>query len=224
LSVKTDAYGLLSDFALRSGDPSVRQSGEVASFMEALGRESRGQVGYASSATALDVALVEADDLVPLLYKDFRATLFSQVMALTNHDRQWTEDVVQETMIRAWQHSGTLEREPGMLRGWLLTVARRIVIDGWRNRRVRPQEVALEIPENAESADRTDSSLAALTISRALVELDEKYRSVIYETYLAGNTVRQAAQILGIPEGTVKSRLYTAMRQLRKALGEVTVR
>jgi RNA polymerase sigma-70 factor (ECF subfamily) len=192
--------------------------------MEALGRESRGQVGYASSATALDVALVEADDLVPLLYKDFRATLFSQVMALTNHDRQWTEDVVQETMIRAWQHSGTLEREPGMLRGWLLTVARRIVIDGWRNRRVRPQEVALEIPENAESADRTDSSLAALTISRALVELDEKYRSVIYETYLAGNTVRQAAQILGIPEGTVKSRLYTAMRQLRKALGEVTVR
>ncbi|OXM67207.1 sigma-70 family RNA polymerase sigma factor [Amycolatopsis vastitatis] len=192
--------------------------------MEALDRESRGQVGYASSATALDVATVEADDLVPLLYKDFRATLFSQVMALTNHDRQWTEDVVQETMIRAWQHSGTLEREPGMLRGWLLTVARRIVIDGWRNRRVRPQEVALEIPENAESADRTDSSLAALTISRALVELDEKYRSVIYETYLAGNTVRQAAQILGIPEGTVKSRLYTAMRQLRKALGEVTVR
>jgi len=192
--------------------------------MEALGKESRDQVGYASSATALDVAPGEADDLVPLLYKDFRATLFSQVLALTNHDRQWTEDVVQETMIRAWQHSGTLEREPGMLRGWLLTVARRIVIDGWRNRRVRPQEVALDIPENAESADRTDSSLAALTISRALVELDEKYRSVIYETYLAGNTVRQAAQILGIPEGTVKSRLYTAMRQLRKALGEVTVR
>ena len=192
--------------------------------MEALGRESRGQVGYASSATALDVDPVEADDLVPLLYKDFRATLFSQVMALTNHDRQWTEDVVQETMIRAWQHSGTLEREPGMLRGWLLTVARRIVIDGWRNRRARPQEVALDIPENAESADRTDSSLAALTISQALVELDEKYRSVIYETYLAGNTVRQAAEILGIPEGTVKSRLYTAMRQLRKALGEVTVR
>ena len=65
---------------------------------------------------------------------------------------------------------------------------------------------------------------AALTITRALRELDAKYQSVIYETYLAGNTVRQAAEILGIPEGTVKSRLYTAMRQLRKALGEVTIR
>lgn len=192
--------------------------------MEAPGTEGRGRVGYASSATAVDAGLAAGDDLVPLLYKDFRATLFAQVMSLTNHDRQWTEDVVQETMIRAWQHSDTLEREPGMLRGWLLTVARRIVIDGWRNRRVRPQEVALEIPENAESKDRADSSLAALTITRALRELDAKYQSVIYETYLAGNTVRQAAEILGIPEGTVKSRLYTAMRQLRKALGEVTIR
>jgi RNA polymerase sigma-70 factor (ECF subfamily) len=164
------------------------------------------------------------EDLIPWLYRDFRATLFGQVLSLTNHDRQWTEDVVQETMIRAWQHAGTLEREPGMLRGWLLTVARRIVIDGWRNRRVRPQEVALDIPEDAGTADRTDSSLAALTIDRALLGLDEKYRSVISETYLAGNTVRQAAAILGIPEGTVKSRLYAAMRQLRKALGETAAR
>ncbi|WP_328444705.1 sigma-70 family RNA polymerase sigma factor [Amycolatopsis sp. NBC_00438] len=192
--------------------------------MEALGRTGLGHTGHSSSAAAAVLADDPADDLIPLLYKNFRATLFSQVLSLTNYDRQWTEDVVQETMIRAWQHSDTLEREPGMLRGWLLTVARRIVIDGWRNRRVRPQEVALEIPENAETADRTDSSLAALTISRALTELDEKYQSVISETYLAGNTVRQAATILGIPEGTVKSRLYTAMRQLRKALGEVTVR
>lgn len=188
--------------------------------MEAMGRESRGTVGYATAGAVDDAP----DDLISVLYKNFRATLFSQVLSLTNHDRQWTEDVVQETMIRAWQHSDTLEREPGMLRGWLLTVARRIVIDGWRNRRVRPQEVALEIPDNAATADRTDSSLAALTITRALMNLDEKYQSVIYETYLAGNTVRQAATILGIPEGTVKSRLYTAMRKLRKALGEVTVR
>jgi RNA polymerase sigma-70 factor (ECF subfamily) len=188
--------------------------------MEAMGRESHGRVGYATAGAVDDAP----DDLISVLYKNFRATLFSQVLSLTNHDRQWTEDVVQETMIRAWQHSDTLEREPGMLRGWLLTVARRIVIDGWRNRRVRPQEVALEIPDNAHTADRTDSSLAALTITQALMNLDEKYQSVIYETYLAGNTVRQAATILGIPEGTVKSRLYTAMRKLRKALGEVTVR
>src|SRR4051794_22566853 len=105
---KTNAYGLLSVCALRSEGPTVRQSGEVASFMEAPGRESHGHVGLASSATAVEARPDTGDDLVPLLYKDFRATLFAQVLALTNHDRQWTEDVVQETMIRAWQHSGTL--------------------------------------------------------------------------------------------------------------------
>src|SRR5947208_13875934 len=151
--------------------------------MKATGRESLGTVACVPSGIVDEAP----DDFIAMLYKNFRATLFNQVMALTNHDRQWTEDVVQETMIRAWQHSDTLEREPGMLRGWLLTVARRIVIDGWRNRRVRPQEVALELPETAHTADRTDSSLAALTISRALSELDEKYQVVIVETYLAGN-------------------------------------
>ncbi|MEC3982813.1 sigma-70 family RNA polymerase sigma factor [Amycolatopsis sp. H20-H5] len=160
------------------------------------------------------------EDLIFLLYKDFRATLFSQVLQLTNHDRQWTEDVVQETLIRAWRNSATLDREPGMLRSWLLTVARRIVIDGWRNRRARPQEVELENPEISIRGDQTDRTLAAMVVTDALRRLDHKYRSVIYETYLTGHTVHQAAVILGIPEGTVKSRLYTAVRKLRKALAE----
>lgn len=170
---------------------------------------------------APDMSDEPSDELISLLYKNFRDTLFSQVMYLTNHDQQWTEDVVQETLIRAWQHSDTLNREPGMLRGWLLTVARRIVIDGWRNRRARPQEVELENSENAGIADQTDQSLSALVISEALRYLDSKYQAVIYETYLTGHTVREAAVILGIPEGTVKSRLYAAMRTLRRSLGEL---
>jgi RNA polymerase sigma-70 factor (ECF subfamily) len=192
-------------------------AGEVASFMEAVGR------GWQLSRDhqAPDMPDEPSDELISLLYKNFRDTLFSQVMYLTNHDQQWTEDVVQETLIRAWQHSDTLNREPGMLRGWLLTVARRIVIDGWRNRRARPQEVELENSENAGIADQTDQSLSALVISEALRYLDGKYQAVIYETYLTGHTVREAAVILGIPEGTVKSRLYAAMRTLRRSLGEL---
>ncbi|ANN20346.1 RNA polymerase subunit sigma [Amycolatopsis orientalis] len=185
--------------------------------MEALGRGCR----FGHDRQAADMPDDPSGELISLLYKDFRETLFSQVMYLTGHDQQWTEDVVQETLIRAWQHSDTLNREPGMLRGWLLTVARRIVIDGWRNRRARPQEVELDSSENAEIADQTDQSLSALVISEALRYLDRKYQAVIYETYLTGHTVREAAVILGIPEGTVKSRLYAAMRTLRRSLGEL---
>jgi RNA polymerase sigma-70 factor (ECF subfamily) len=187
--------------------------------MEATGNECRTNRGGAGAGLVSDAR----EDLIFLLYKDFQSTLFTQVLQLTNYDRQWAEDVVQETIIRAWRNSATLDREPGMLRGWLLTVARRIVIDGWRNRRARPQEVELENPEIASRADQTDRTLAAMVVTDALRGLDHKYRSVIYETYLTGHTVQQAASILGIPEGTVKSRLYTAVRKLRKALGELTL-
>lgn len=164
------------------------------------------------------------EELMSLLYKDFRDRLFAQVLRLTNHDRQWTEDVVQETFIRAWQHSDDLNREPGMLRGWLLTVARRIVIDGWRNRSARPREVELESPDTAKTSDETDRTLAAMVVADALRHLDHKHQSVVFETYFAGRTVREAAIILGLPEGTVKSRLYNAMRTLRRALGELGTR
>ncbi|MEV6910333.1 sigma-70 family RNA polymerase sigma factor [Amycolatopsis sp. NPDC051071] len=185
--------------------------------MEAVGRGCR----FGRDRQATELSGDPSDKLISLLYKDFRDPLFNQVMQLTGHDRQWTEDVVQETLIRAWQHSDTLNREPGMLRCWLITVARRIVIDGWRNRCARPQEVEPGSSEKAETADRTNQSLSALVISEALRYLDGKYQAVIYETYLTGHTVREAAVILGIPEGTVKSRLYAAMKTLRRSLGEL---
>jgi RNA polymerase sigma-70 factor, ECF subfamily len=160
----------------------------------------------------------EDEELLTLLYGQFQRMLFSQVLCLTNYDRQWTEDVVQETLIRAWQNSDNLVREPGMLRGWLSTVAKRIVIDGWRSRQARPQEVELTRPDIAESPDETDQTLSVMVITDVIRQLSEEHRSAIYETYVLGRTVKEAAVVLGVPEGTVKSRLYKAMHTIRRAL------
>lgn len=160
------------------------------------------------------------EELVTALYKQFKGALYAHVLGLTNHDRQWTEDVVQETLIRAWQNAETLVRDPRMLRGWLLTVARRIVIDGWRTRQARPQEVELTSPDTVEAPDETDQRLSIMVITDVIGRLGEDHRAVIYETYVRGRTVREAARILGIPEGTVKSRAYNAMKILRRALRE----
>lgn len=157
-------------------------------------------------------------ELVTLLYRNFADRLFAHVLRLTNYDRGWTEDVVQETLIRAWQHAGTLTREPGMLKGWLLTVARRIVIDGWRSRQARPQEVELLRPELAGCPDETDQSLSVMVIIEVIGGLSEEHRSAIYHTYVKGLTVREAARAMNIPEGTVKSRLHKAMKLIRQAL------
>lgn len=161
-----------------------------------------------------------AEELVTELYGQFRGALFAHVLGLTNHDRQWTEDVVQETLIRAWQNSESLVREPRMLRGWLLTVARRIVIDGWRTRQARPQEVELTSPDSMEAPDETDQALSLIVITEVINKLGKEHRAAIYETYVKGRTIKEAAVVLGIPEGTVKSRLYKAMQILRRALRE----
>ncbi|PSL56682.1 RNA polymerase sigma-70 factor (ECF subfamily) [Saccharothrix carnea] len=160
------------------------------------------------------------EEFVTALYAQFKGVLYAQVLGLTNRDRQWAEDVVQETLIRAWQNAETLVRDPRMLRGWLLTVARRIVIDGWRTRQARPREVELTSPDAVEVADGTEQRLSIMVINDVIGRLGEEHRAAIYETYVRGRTVREAAVVLGIPEGTVKSRVYTAMKILRRAVRE----
>jgi len=182
--------------------------------MEALGRESRGHVRYASSAVAPD----PADDLVPLLYKDFRATLFAQVLALTNHDRQWTEDVVQETMIRAWRSAERLDPNAVSLMPWLATVARRIVIDDRRRRDARPQESGDGPLASMPVPDEMEGLLHQVVVSEALKALSPAHREILNETILRDRTVNQAAATLGIPVGTVKSRVYYALRELHGVL------
>jgi RNA polymerase sigma-70 factor (ECF subfamily) len=184
--------------------------------MNSLGGALAGHRRHVASFTAKS----HAEELVTVLYGQFRGALFAHVLGLTNHDRQWTEDVVQETLIRAWQNSENLVREPRMLRGWLLTVARRIVIDGWRTRQARPQEVELTSPDSMEAPDETDQALSLMVITEVIGRLGEEHRAAIYETYVRGRTIKEAAIVLGIPEGTVKSRLYKAMQILRGALRE----
>ncbi len=74
------------------------------------------------------------DALVAELYRRYRVPLMSYVLRLTAGDRQQAEDVVQETMLRAWRQAGKLDLTEPSLMPWLATVARRIVIDDKRRR------------------------------------------------------------------------------------------
>src|ERR1700722_11160884 len=82
-----------------------------------------------------------ADEIVTRLYRDNGAFVLSYVTALLN-DRFLAEDVVQETMLRAWRHCGEFSAERGSVRGWLVRVAHNIAVDKIRMRRSRPAEVA----------------------------------------------------------------------------------
>ena len=162
-----------------------------------------------------------ADDaFVTEMYHQYRAPLMTYVLRLTAGDRQHAEDVVQETMVRAWRQAGKLDLTEPSLMPWLATVARRIVIDDKRRRSVRPTEMGDEMLENAPVSDSTEDLLRKVVVTEALQQLSPAHREVLSETILRDRTVNEAAEILGIPVGTVKSRVYYALRAPRVVLAE----
>jgi RNA polymerase sigma-70 factor (ECF subfamily) len=144
---------------------------------------------------AVDEALVHA------VYAEHGRALLAYATRLMG-DRAAAEDIVQETLIRAWRHPEVMTNGRGSTRGWLLTVARNLVTDRIRARAARPQEVA------------------SVTVLEAMDGLSEDHRGVLQELYFHGRSLAEAATALGIPAGTVKSRSYYALRALRERLTE----
>ena len=159
-------------------------------------------------------------DLLRTLHDEHAGPLWAYVVKLTNGDRGKAQDVVQETLLRAWRNPQVLDQSGGSARGWLYTVARRIVIDEWRSSRARPELVTDTLPERP-VADTTDQSVDRHVLVAALRTLSAEHRDVILETYIHGSSVAQAAVRLGIAPGTVKSRSHYALRALRLAIDEM---
>ncbi|MGA8115434.1 MAG: sigma-70 family RNA polymerase sigma factor [Actinocatenispora sp.] len=160
------------------------------------------------------------EQLLRALYDEHGAALFGYVLRLTSGDRGWAQDIVQEVMLRAWRNPHVLQSGP--IRGWLHTVARNLVIDQWRARHVRPEVMSAEPPEPSTS-DGTDEAMESWLVADALQRLSAQHREVLIECYYLGRSTVEAADRLGIPAGTVKSRTHYALRALRLALEEMGV-
>lgn len=158
--------------------------------------------------------------LLRTLYAEHGQALLSYARRFTGGDHALAEDVVQETLLRAWRHPDALSPERGPVRPWLFTVAHRILVDAHRARGSRPVEVSDRALASVPADDVLDRSLQAWQVAEALRELRQEQREVLLETYYRGRTVSEAAEVLGIPAGTVKSRTFYALRALRLVFEE----
>ena len=134
-------------------------------------------------------------------------------------DAGLAEEAVQETFLRAWRAGERFDPEIGSLRTWLFAILRNVVIDLGRARAVRPRVA----PEGGvePSVEPLDDALVAWQVEEAMRRIGDDHRRVLVETHYRGRPYAEVAEELGVPEGTVKSRVYYGLRALRVVLEEM---
>jgi RNA polymerase sigma-70 factor (ECF subfamily) len=128
------------------------------------------------------------------------------------------EEAVQETFERAWKSRDRFDPEVGPLRAWLFSIERNLLVDMARSRGRRERLDQRAAGRTEHAADDVERAIVTWQVEEAIQHLTPGHRAVLVETYFRGRTSKEVAGDLGIAEGTVRSRLYHALRSVRSTL------
>ena len=151
------------------------------------------------------------------LYERAHLPVFRYLYGLTGGPQQEVEDLAAETFTRAWKRRHFFQGDDGAALGWLLQIARRLVIDAYRRRKVReagPDLLPAPAPAPEDSAQRRDDQRTLLALLRSL---PEEPREILTLRYLLGWQVNQIAGHLGLTENHVSVILHRAIERLRQS-------
>jgi len=162
------------------------------------------------------------DDGVRAVYAAHGPELYRFAMRSLG-DRGLAEEAVQETFVRAWRAADRFDDGLGSLRTWLFAIVRNVVIDLSRARAVRPglTKVDAEADDGLFVDEAFDQVLTAWQVEEALGMLSDEHRAALVEVHYKGRAYGDVAVSLGVPVGTVKSRVYYALKAMRLALEEL---
>lgn len=159
--------------------------------------------------------VMSPDDLLGTIVREHRDGLVSYAEKMLG-DHGLAEDIVQETVVRAWRNIDRLLGMEGSVRGWLFTVTRHLVIDWVRKPHARREVVGVGYSDPVVRGDSTDAVHDAMVVRPLLGRLSPEHRAVLVHIYLCDRSIQETAGILGVPAGTVKSRQHNALRKLRR--------
>jgi RNA polymerase sigma-70 factor (ECF subfamily) len=153
-----------------------------------------------------------------------RDALYRQALRLT-HQNDEAEDLVQETLVRAFRGFETVRVE-GSVRPWLFTILRNRFICTYRSRARAPKQLSLDaledpdyyLPRSADLEQQAFLKLEHEALCRAVAQLAPTCRRILVLSDFQGYTYRQISEYLSIPMGTVRSSLFRARNQIRRSL------
>ena len=155
------------------------------------------------------------NDAFNYLYDHYSGALFTIINQIVP-DKDTASDVLQEVFVNVWRKIGTYDETKGRLFTWMLNIARNAAIDKVRSKGYRDNQRTQPIAEGeAGMAMSSNPVVNDVGLKKVLTTLNEEYRKLIDLSYFQGFTHEEIAKMLGIPLGTVKTRIRTAISQLR---------
>ena len=161
----------------------------------------------------------QSNDAFNYLYDNYSGaiyTIINQIVA----DKNTASDVMQDVFVNIWRKINSYDATKGRLFTWMLNIARNAAIDKVRSKGYRDSQRIQPIAENVSSgmAMSANPIVNDVGLKRVLTTLNEEHRKLIDLSYFQGFTHEEIAKMLGIPLGTVKTRIRTAISQLRKMI------
>lgn len=159
------------------------------------------------------------NDAFNYLYDHYSGALFTIINQIVP-DKDTAGDVLQEVFINIWRKINTYDATKGRLFTWMLNIARNAAIDKIRSKGYRDTQRNQPIAEGENSSMPMSSnpSVSDVGLKKLLTRLSEESRKLIDLSYFQGFTHEEIAKMLGIPLGTVKTRIRTAIIQLRSMI------
>jgi RNA polymerase sigma-70 factor (ECF subfamily) len=186
------------------------QAGTILTTNNALGLT----VTY--SEQELTAALKAKDDKAfSYLYEHYSGSLYSIILQIVKSP-EIASDILQEVFISIWRKIDSYDPVRGRLFTWMLNISRNASIDMLRSRSYQKNQKNQEITDNVYSINQTETTFDSIGLSKFMGKLRPEQRVLIELAYFKGYTHDEIAQLEGIPLGTVKTRIRSALLQLRE--------